>query len=334
MNILLETDRLKITEMTMDMAMDVHKNSLDEDIRRFVPDEVFETLEDAKETIEFIMAQYDSNEGPLIYALITKKEGTNIGYVQLVPIGDGKWEIGYHVAKQYTGKGYATEAVSAFLPVITARVGISEVYGIRLLENKASGRVLEKCGFETFFTGEGPYHDGVYEISKSVWKKAKMELWDAYDGNFSKIDGMTLVRGNEIPDGVFHLVSEIIVRHSDGTYLLMQRDPGKHLGGMWEATAGGSAFQGEDPHTCAIRELSEETGIKADKLTEVGRVLHYLHKSIYVCYLCETDIDKNSVVLQEGETSAYRWVTAEELRSMTRDELATQRMLNFIEELK
>ncbi|SFB89244.1 hypothetical protein [Butyrivibrio sp. YAB3001] len=37
----------------------------------------------------------------------------------------------------------------------------------------APGRVLEKCGFETFFTGEGPYHDGVYEISKSVWKKAK-----------------------------------------------------------------------------------------------------------------------------------------------------------------
>ena len=29
----------------------------------------------------------------------------------------------------------------------------------------------EKCGFETFFTGEGPYHDGVFEISKSVWKK-------------------------------------------------------------------------------------------------------------------------------------------------------------------
>ena len=42
--------------------------------------------------------------------------------------------------------------------------------GIRLLKNTASGRVLEKCGFETFFTGEGDYHDGVYEISKSVWK--------------------------------------------------------------------------------------------------------------------------------------------------------------------
>lgn len=161
-----------------------------------------------------------------------------------------------------------------------------------------------------------------------------MELWDAYDEKFNKIEGMTLVRGEEVPDGVFHLVCEIIVRHTDGTYLLMQRDPQKHLGGMWEATAGGSALQGEDPITCALRELSEETGIKADKLKEVGRVLHRLHKSIYVDYLCETDADKDSVVLQEGETSAYKWVTVEELRSMSRDELATQRMLNFIEELK
>ena len=47
-----------------------------------------------------------------------------------------------------------------------------------------------------------------------------MELWDAYDESFNKIDGMTLIRGEEIPDGVFHLVSEIIVKHTDGTYLL------------------------------------------------------------------------------------------------------------------
>ena len=167
---LLETERLRITELTMDMAMDVHKNSLDEDTRRFVPDEVFETLDDAKETIEFLMAQYGSTEGPLVYAMITKDGDQNIGYVQMVPIEDGKWEIGYHVGKEYTGNGYATEAVKAFLPFMAERIGISEVYGIRLLENKASGRVLDKCGFQTFFTGEGPYHEGVYEISKGVWK--------------------------------------------------------------------------------------------------------------------------------------------------------------------
>ena len=167
----IETERLIITEMTMDMAMDVHKNSLDEDVMKFVPDEVFETLEEAQETVDFIISQYGATDGPLIYALITKEDNKNIGYVQLVPIGEEKWEIGYHVAKEYTGKGYATEAVKAFLPVISEHVGITEVYGIHLLENVASGRVLEKCGFDTFFIGKGPYHDGVYEISKSVWKK-------------------------------------------------------------------------------------------------------------------------------------------------------------------
>ena len=170
MNVLVETDRLLIVEMTMDMAMDVHKNSLDDDTRRFVPDEVFETLEDAKETVEFLMSQYGSAEGPQVYAVVLKDGNKNIGYVQLVPIGEGKWEIGYHIAKQYTCNGYATEAVTAFLPIMAEKSAIKEVYGIRLLENIASGCVLEKCGFENFFEGEGAYHDGVYEISKSVWK--------------------------------------------------------------------------------------------------------------------------------------------------------------------
>ena len=160
-----------------------------------------------------------------------------------------------------------------------------------------------------------------------------MELWDAYDSKLNKIDGVTLVRGEQIPDGYFHLCSEIIVRHTDGTYLIMQRDKRKHLGGMWEATAGGSALQGEDPLSCARRELFEETGIESYELIEIGRVLHYSHKTYYVDYLCITDADKNSIVLQDGETSAFKWVTAKELRSMSRNELATMRQLNFIEEL-
>lgn len=160
-----------------------------------------------------------------------------------------------------------------------------------------------------------------------------MEKWDAYDKHLNKINEITLIRGEHIPEGIFHLVCEIIVKHSDGTYLLMQRDKKKHLGGMWEAGAGGSALQGEDPLTCAIRELKEETGILADNLIEIGRVLHHEHKTYYVEYLCNTDIDKNNIILQEGETSAFKWVTCNQLRNMSKNELATQRILNFIKDL-
>lgn len=158
-----------------------------------------------------------------------------------------------------------------------------------------------------------------------------MELWDAYDKCFRKIDGLTLVRGKEIPDGIYHMVCDVIVRHADGSYLLMQRDPRKHFGGMWEATAGGSAIVGETPEECARRELAEETGISAGKLTEVGRVTGgHAH---YVEFLCETDCDKNSVTLQEGETTAFRWISKEQLLEMKKSELVTERMQQFVTDL-
>ena len=81
-----------------------------------------------------------------------------------------------------------------------------------------------------------------------------IEKWDAYDKYFNKIADGSLIRGEVIPDGVYHLVGEIIVKHTDGTYLLMQRDYKKQFGGKWELTAGGSALQGESPLECAIRD--------------------------------------------------------------------------------
>ena len=161
-----------------------------------------------------------------------------------------------------------------------------------------------------------------------------MELWDAYDKDFHPIPGRELVRGEAVPDGLFHLVCDVIVRHRDGTYLLMQRDPQKHFGGMWEATAGGSALRGETPCECAVRELREETGITTGGLTELGRVVSEENHSLYVEFLCVTDCDKHSVVLQEGETSAYRWVSREALASMGKSELVTHRMQEFLPELR
>ena len=161
-----------------------------------------------------------------------------------------------------------------------------------------------------------------------------MEQWDAYDKHFNLIEGITLTRGERIDNGLYHLVSDVIVQHTDGEYLIMQRDARKHYGGMWEATAGGSALKGESPLQCAVRELFEETGIRSDTLTEVGRVVDDEYHSAYVEYLCITDCDKSSVVLQEGETSDYRWVDRNTLLNMKNNELVTERMQLFVDELK
>ena len=157
-----------------------------------------------------------------------------------------------------------------------------------------------------------------------------MERWDAYDGELRRIEGMSLIRGEDIPAGVYHLVCEVLVRHADGSYLLMRRDPRKHYGGLWEATAGGSALRGETPLDCARRELREETGIRAEELQELGRVRSA--NTHYVEFLCVTDWPKDGVTLQEGETVAYRWVSRTEFRSLREEELVTKRMQGFLKE--
>ncbi len=160
-----------------------------------------------------------------------------------------------------------------------------------------------------------------------------MELWDAYDRNMNKIKDMVLVRG-PVPQGIFHIVSEIIVKHTDGTYLLMQRDWNKHFGGMWELSAAGSALQGETPLECAKRELREEIGIISENIKEIGKIIHDEHYTIYFEYMCITNCDKSSITLQKGETIDFKWVDTKELKALYSEKLATTRIQKFVNELK
>lgn len=157
-----------------------------------------------------------------------------------------------------------------------------------------------------------------------------MEIWDAYleDGSLA---GCDLIRGSKIPQGLFHLVCEIIVRHIDGSYLLMQRDYNKpNYPGLYEASAGGSATKGESKLEAAKRELEEETGIKSDKLVEI-----YCYKSkdtIYIGYLCETDWNKNDITLQEGETISFLWLGKEDFLEFVNSEKYVDTHRNRIDE--
>ena len=144
-----------------------------------------------------------------------------------------------------------------------------------------------------------------------------MELWDAYYPDGAKA-GITLVRGEPVPTQYRHAVTEILVVHRDGTVLLMQRDFRKPIHpGTWEASAGGAVIKGEDFPDGAKRELLEETGISCDTLEELYRDVTDV--AIYIGYLCITDVPKDSICLQEGETIAYRWVSFAELPAMLAD---------------
>jgi ADP-ribose pyrophosphatase YjhB (NUDIX family) len=149
-----------------------------------------------------------------------------------------------------------------------------------------------------------------------------MEIWDLYDEKGNKT-GETWERSlaKEIPEGRYHIVCDILIRHRDGDFLLTLRDSRKEMyPGCWEASAGGSALAGETPEEGARREMQEETGLKAEKLELISITRKPDSRSVVYAFIAMVDAAKDSVMLQEGETVDYQWMKLSALRKMIRDE--------------
>ena len=164
----IKTERLEIVDLDISMAKDVYLLSQDEDMQKYLPDEIFNSEKEAKEMIISLLTFYETKNGPLIYPILLANK--YIGYVEIVPLQD-KWEIGYHIGKAYTKNGYANEAIKAFLPVIMDELDIDEVIGVCVSENISSIKVLEKCGFVKYFEGISKYLGKEREICKYRYLK-------------------------------------------------------------------------------------------------------------------------------------------------------------------
>jgi len=120
------------------------------------------TLEDAE---VFISKFKDQTEAKIFGVEYRGEYVGNIGLVQESDVYRKSAELGYFIGEPYWNKGIATKAINLVcefgfnnLDIVRIHCGIYEY-------NKASQRVLEKCGFEK---------EGVFE--KAIFKKDK--LWN------------------------------------------------------------------------------------------------------------------------------------------------------------
>lgn len=61
---------------------------------------------------------------------------------------DGEIELGYWIARPYWGLGYATEAARAVVEIARDGLRLDKLGAGHFTDNPASGRVLEKVGFQ------------------------------------------------------------------------------------------------------------------------------------------------------------------------------------------
>lgn len=146
------------------------------------------------------------------------------------------------------------------------------------------------------------------------------ELWDLYNSHGEPLSE-THERGTPLPDGKYHLVSNILPVNAKGQILITKRHPNKNFGGMWETT-GGAVISGETALDGAVRELYEETGLSAlpEELEYRGEIVRrgkFGGNTIHKFYLYRGEFTENDVRLQEGETTAFRLCTPAEIEAMT-----------------
>ena len=144
-----------------------------------------------------------------------------------------------------------------------------------------------------------------------------MELWDLYTEN-RRLTGKTHIRGDEIPDGYYHLVVHVWIKNSKGEYLIAQRSatrPTFPL--MWECV-GGSVVAGESSLEGALREVKEEVGL--DLLPGSGKLIFTKTRRPYHdfmdVWLFQSDGEASLYNATTDEVAQTKWMTVSQIREL------------------
>lgn len=159
--IVIETDRLYLTEFQLSDAEHMYRLNLDPEVLKYTGDPPFASVEEASAFLE----RYDAYEkhGFGRWSVWLKEESVYIGWCGLKRNEEGLVDIGFRFFRDRWNQGFATESARACLEYGFGQLQLDRIVGRADRANKASIRVLEKIGMrfwkEDSFEGIG---EGVY----------------------------------------------------------------------------------------------------------------------------------------------------------------------------
>lgn len=147
MNVILETNRLLLRELTSDDAEDFYRLNLNPNVIRYTGNLSFKSIEEAREFLENYKDYQVNGYGR--WAVILKDSNQFVGWCGL-KLGEmeNETDIGFRFFEEEWNKGYATESANACLHYGFAKLNLKRIIGRAMKENKASIKVLQKIGLE------------------------------------------------------------------------------------------------------------------------------------------------------------------------------------------
>jgi len=151
------TERLTVRQFGIGDAAAFHGWRSDADVARYTLWAYPYPMQEAEAFCREQAAFIELPIGAWMQVFVEEREtGAPVGDIGLgfSPNGDGALHVGYSISRDHWGKGYATEAVGAVIPVAARAMGARQVKAEIDVRNPASGKVLSKLGFVA-----GPVHE-------------------------------------------------------------------------------------------------------------------------------------------------------------------------------
>jgi ribosomal-protein-alanine N-acetyltransferase len=178
MEIILETERLFLRELTVEDQEDLFELDSDPEVHRYIENNPVKSIDEILEVINMLQKQYLEN-GIARWAVVDKATKECIGWCGLKYFKESLnnhshfYELGYRFKQKHWGKGFATESSNAILKYGFKKLQIKSIYAITHHENVNSMHVLRKLGFkfiETFDYEGDP--TSWFELTKSDWENS------------------------------------------------------------------------------------------------------------------------------------------------------------------
>ncbi len=154
----LETLRLSLREFVPDDSEDLFRLNSDPRVMRFVGDGRVVSRERHAQIMRRVLG-YPRHYADLGFWYTTRRDtGAFVGWFALKYAGKSPdIEVGYVLAPEAWGQGYATEGASALVQFGFEDLDLDHIIGVTYPKNFASQQVLQKAGLED--RGWGTYYD-------------------------------------------------------------------------------------------------------------------------------------------------------------------------------
>jgi ribosomal-protein-alanine N-acetyltransferase len=168
--IIFETDRLLVRQYTENDFEDFFRLHGNAEVMKYI--RPAKTREEALAFLRQIINDYDNLPGLGRWAMYSKTDPSFSGSFAVIPVQKSEdIQIGYLMAKEQWGKGYASEAAMGGLQYVFNQLKRDRVAGITFPENIASQKVLLKQGFsfEKTIVEDDGIELNLYMLHRSDW---------------------------------------------------------------------------------------------------------------------------------------------------------------------